>query len=177
MNWLSDHSSWSYYTLAAIVIYLYMTLIQSMMKGNIAYCFLQWAVYWPQQIPYDTLGPLGALTKHLVKEYHSYMYKGWVSCLYTCWSLSAFLLCLWKLWYMWSWLVVFQMVACLGCPSVWISGCSESLQVSSTQNVMVMIRKYCLSVEGIKHNNKVVWLPACPKVVYSSCTRVDCLLK
>ncbi|KAF5902127.1 transmembrane protein, partial [Clarias magur] len=36
-----------------------------------------WSVFWPQQIPYDTLGPLGALTKYLVKEYHGFMYTGW----------------------------------------------------------------------------------------------------
>ncbi|KAK2852502.1 hypothetical protein Q7C36_007703 [Tachysurus vachellii] len=39
--------------------------------------YYTWAVFWPQQIPYDTLGPLGDLTQYLVKEYHSFMYKGW----------------------------------------------------------------------------------------------------
>ncbi|KAI5107899.1 transmembrane protein 254 [Silurus meridionalis] len=39
--------------------------------------YYTWAVFWPQKLPYDTLGPLGAFTKYLVKEYHSFMYKGW----------------------------------------------------------------------------------------------------
>ncbi|XP_053535766.1 transmembrane protein 254 isoform X2 [Ictalurus punctatus] len=39
--------------------------------------YYTWAVFWPQQLPYDILGPLGALTKYLVKEYHSFMYTGW----------------------------------------------------------------------------------------------------
>ncbi|KAK3554141.1 hypothetical protein QTP70_019070 [Hemibagrus guttatus] len=38
--------------------------------------YYTWAVFWPQQIPYDTLGPLGDLTQYLVKEYHGIMYKG-----------------------------------------------------------------------------------------------------
>ncbi|XP_060780789.1 transmembrane protein 254 isoform X2 [Neoarius graeffei] len=38
--------------------------------------YYTWAVFWPQHLPYDTLGPFGAFTKYLVEEYHSFMYKG-----------------------------------------------------------------------------------------------------
>ncbi|XP_062850895.1 transmembrane protein 254 [Trichomycterus rosablanca] len=44
---------------------------------SISMSYYTWAVFWPQQIPYDSLGPLGALTKYLVKEYYTFMYKGW----------------------------------------------------------------------------------------------------
>lgn len=36
----------------------------------------QWTVFWPQQVPYDNLGPLGTLSRYLVDNYHSLMYKG-----------------------------------------------------------------------------------------------------
>lgn len=39
--------------------------------------YFTWAVFWPEQLPYETLGPLGDLTKYLVKDYHGFMYKGW----------------------------------------------------------------------------------------------------
>ncbi|XP_007248572.2 transmembrane protein 254 isoform X2 [Astyanax mexicanus] len=39
--------------------------------------YYTWAVFWPQQVPYDSLGPLGAFTKHLVNEHYSLLYKGW----------------------------------------------------------------------------------------------------
>ncbi|XP_072534356.1 transmembrane protein 254 [Salminus brasiliensis] len=39
--------------------------------------FYTWTVFWPQQIPYDSLGPLGALSKYLVNEHYSILYKGW----------------------------------------------------------------------------------------------------
>ncbi|XP_055774568.1 transmembrane protein 254 isoform X1 [Salvelinus fontinalis] len=37
----------------------------------------KWTVFWPQQVPYDNLGPLGTLSRYLVNNYHSLMYKGW----------------------------------------------------------------------------------------------------
>ncbi|KAI4885304.1 hypothetical protein NFI96_012263 [Prochilodus magdalenae] len=45
-----------------------------------------WAVFWPHQLPYDSLGPLGALTKHFVDEHHSIMYKGW----WAAWAIHGF---------------------------------------------------------------------------------------
>ncbi|XP_055774575.1 transmembrane protein 254 isoform X2 [Salvelinus fontinalis] len=39
--------------------------------------YFTWTVFWPQQVPYDNLGPLGTLSRYLVNNYHSLMYKGW----------------------------------------------------------------------------------------------------
>ncbi|XP_051503969.1 transmembrane protein 254-like [Myxocyprinus asiaticus] len=39
--------------------------------------FYTWTVFWPQDVPYGSLGPLGALAKHLVDYHYSVMYYGW----------------------------------------------------------------------------------------------------
>ncbi|XP_026876762.2 transmembrane protein 254 [Electrophorus electricus] len=39
--------------------------------------FYTWVVFWPDQVPYASLGPLGAISKHLVNEYYGVLYKGW----------------------------------------------------------------------------------------------------
>ncbi|XP_052007211.1 transmembrane protein 254 isoform X2 [Xyrauchen texanus] len=39
--------------------------------------FYTWTVFWPQDVPYGSLGPLGALAKHLVDDHYSVMYYGW----------------------------------------------------------------------------------------------------
>ncbi|CAB1312482.1 unnamed protein product [Coregonus sp. 'balchen'] len=39
--------------------------------------YFTWTVFWPQQVPYDNLGPLGTLSRYLVDNHHSLMYKGW----------------------------------------------------------------------------------------------------
>ncbi|KAK1791798.1 hypothetical protein P4O66_013779 [Electrophorus voltai] len=39
--------------------------------------FYTWVVFWPDQVPYTSLGPLGAISKHLVNEYYGVLYKGW----------------------------------------------------------------------------------------------------
>ncbi|KAG9344383.1 hypothetical protein JZ751_011052 [Albula glossodonta] len=34
-------------------------------------------VFWPEQLPYDKLGPLGSLSRYLVEHHHPLMYTGW----------------------------------------------------------------------------------------------------
>ncbi|XP_076830368.1 transmembrane protein 254 [Brachyhypopomus gauderio] len=34
-------------------------------------------VFWPERIPYASLGPLGAISKHLVNEHYGVLYMGW----------------------------------------------------------------------------------------------------
>ncbi|CAB1343464.1 unnamed protein product [Coregonus sp. 'balchen'] len=38
--------------------------------------YFTWTVFWPQQVPYVKLGPLGTLSRYLVDNHHSLMYKG-----------------------------------------------------------------------------------------------------
>lgn len=39
--------------------------------------FFTWTVFWPQDVPYGSLGPLGALAKHLVDHHYPVLYYGW----------------------------------------------------------------------------------------------------
>ncbi|XP_063814806.1 transmembrane protein 254 isoform X2 [Pseudophryne corroboree] len=42
--------------------------------------FFTWTVFWPTQVPYEQLGPLGSLAEYLVKNYYNVMYRGyWVT--------------------------------------------------------------------------------------------------
>ncbi|XP_026135105.1 transmembrane protein 254-like [Carassius auratus] len=36
-----------------------------------------WTAFWPQDVPYGLLGPLGALTKYFVDYHHPALYYGW----------------------------------------------------------------------------------------------------
>ncbi|KAK1166558.1 transmembrane protein 254-like isoform X1 [Acipenser oxyrinchus oxyrinchus] len=38
---------------------------------------LTWAVFWPQQVPYEALGPIGAFSKHMVEHHSPLLYYGW----------------------------------------------------------------------------------------------------
>nr|XP_055025682.1 transmembrane protein 254 [Misgurnus anguillicaudatus] len=44
---------------------------------TLSICFFTWVVFWPQDVPYDSLGPLGALAKHFVDYHYSVIYYGW----------------------------------------------------------------------------------------------------
>lgn len=44
---------------------------------TLSFGYYTWTVFWPQQVPYDSLGPLGAFTKNLVNEHYGILYKGW----------------------------------------------------------------------------------------------------
>ncbi|XP_036121481.1 transmembrane protein 254 isoform X1 [Molossus molossus] len=39
-------------------------------------CFT-WAVFWPQSIPYGSLGPLGPFTQYLVDHHHTLLHNGY----------------------------------------------------------------------------------------------------
>ncbi|KAK2896203.1 hypothetical protein QQF64_006472 [Cirrhinus molitorella] len=39
--------------------------------------FLTWMVFWPQDVPYGSLGPLGAVAKHFVDYHYALLYYGW----------------------------------------------------------------------------------------------------
>ncbi|KAG1963068.1 transmembrane protein 254 [Pimephales promelas] len=48
--------------------------------------FYTWTVFWPQGVPYSSLGPLGALAKHLVDSHYPVLYYGW----YLTWIIHTF---------------------------------------------------------------------------------------
>ncbi|XP_030628482.1 transmembrane protein 254 [Chanos chanos] len=39
--------------------------------------YFTWTVFWPSEVPYGSLGPLGSLSKYLVDNHYHYMYYGW----------------------------------------------------------------------------------------------------
>ncbi|KAJ8248221.1 hypothetical protein GJAV_G00239720 [Gymnothorax javanicus] len=39
--------------------------------------FYTCAVFWPELIPFDMLGPLGSLSKYLLENHYPLMYYGW----------------------------------------------------------------------------------------------------
>ncbi|KAK1164460.1 transmembrane protein 254 [Acipenser oxyrinchus oxyrinchus] len=39
--------------------------------------YFTWAVFWPQQVPYEALGPIGAFSKHMVEHHYPLLYYGW----------------------------------------------------------------------------------------------------
>ncbi|KAM4032305.1 transmembrane protein 254 [Anomaloglossus baeobatrachus] len=42
--------------------------------------FFTWTVFWPAQVPYEQLGPLGSVAQYMVKNYYIVLYYGyWVS--------------------------------------------------------------------------------------------------
>ncbi|XP_028609918.1 transmembrane protein 254 isoform X2 [Grammomys surdaster] len=57
--------------------------------------YYAWVVFWPQSVPYQSLGPLGSFTKYLVDHYHTFLRTGyWLSCLiHVGESLYALVLC------------------------------------------------------------------------------------
>lgn len=39
----------------------------------------QWIVFWPDQVPYASMGPIGSFVQYLVKQHFTAMYYGCVS--------------------------------------------------------------------------------------------------
>ncbi|XP_073542108.1 transmembrane protein 254 isoform X1 [Phyllobates terribilis] len=40
----------------------------------------EWTVFWPEQVPYEQLGPVGSFSQYMVKNYYIVLYYGyWVS--------------------------------------------------------------------------------------------------
>ncbi|XP_037660756.1 transmembrane protein 254 isoform X3 [Choloepus didactylus] len=60
---------------------------------GLGYC--AWVVFWPQSIPYQSLGPLGLFTRYLVDHHHTLLQNGfWLVCLiHLGESLYAMVLC------------------------------------------------------------------------------------
>ncbi|XP_027452778.1 transmembrane protein 254 isoform X3 [Zalophus californianus] len=38
--------------------------------------YFAWVVFWPQSIPYQSLGPLGLFTQYLVDHHHTLLHNG-----------------------------------------------------------------------------------------------------
>nr|XP_015002619.1 transmembrane protein 254 isoform X2 [Macaca mulatta] len=38
--------------------------------------YFAWVVFWPQSIPYQSLGPLGPFTQYLVDHHHTLLHNG-----------------------------------------------------------------------------------------------------
>ncbi|XP_021091688.1 transmembrane protein 254 isoform X1 [Mesocricetus auratus] len=60
--------------------------------------YFTWVVFWPQSIPYQSLGPLGPFTKYLVDHHHTLLRNGyWLAWLiHVGESLYALVLCKYK---------------------------------------------------------------------------------
>ncbi|XP_028006996.2 transmembrane protein 254 isoform X1 [Eptesicus fuscus] len=57
--------------------------------------YFTWVVFWPQSIPYQSLGPLGPFTQYLVDHHHAFLRNGyWLAWLiHVGESLYAMVLC------------------------------------------------------------------------------------
>ncbi|XP_059518201.1 transmembrane protein 254-like isoform X3 [Myotis daubentonii] len=62
---------------------------------TLSFGYYTWAVFWPQSIPYQSLGPLGAFTQYLVDHHHTLLRNGyWLAWLiHVGESLYAMVLC------------------------------------------------------------------------------------
>lgn len=62
---------------------------------TLSFGYYTWVVFWPQSIPYQSLGPLGPFTQYLVDHHHTLLYNGyWVAWLiHVGESLYAMVLC------------------------------------------------------------------------------------
>uniref|UniRef100_H0XLP1 Transmembrane protein 254 n=1 Tax=Otolemur garnettii TaxID=30611 RepID=H0XLP1_OTOGA len=43
----------------------------------LAFGYYTWVVFWPQSIPYQSLGPLGTFTQYLVDNHHTLLRSGY----------------------------------------------------------------------------------------------------
>ncbi|KAM8776129.1 transmembrane protein 254 isoform 2-T2 [Rhynchonycteris naso] len=57
--------------------------------------YFAWVVFWPQSVPYQSLGPLGPFTQYLVDHHHTLLHNGyWLAWLiHVGESLYAMVLC------------------------------------------------------------------------------------
>ncbi|XP_039096444.1 transmembrane protein 254 isoform X2 [Hyaena hyaena] len=42
----------------------------------LSFGYYTWIVFWPQSIPYQSLGPLGLFTQYLVDHHHTLLHNG-----------------------------------------------------------------------------------------------------
>lgn len=61
----------------------------------VSFSHYTWVVFWPQSVPYQSLGPLGPFTKYLVDHHHTLLRNGyWLAWLvHVGESLYALVLC------------------------------------------------------------------------------------
>ncbi|XP_011785188.1 PREDICTED: transmembrane protein 254 [Colobus angolensis palliatus] len=64
-------------------------------RYSVSLVLFQWVVFWPQSIPYQSLGPLGPFTQYLVDYHHTLLCNGyWLAWLiHVGESLYAIVLC------------------------------------------------------------------------------------
>ncbi|XP_012518814.1 PREDICTED: transmembrane protein 254 isoform X2 [Propithecus coquereli] len=64
----------------------------------LSFGYYTWVVFWPQSIPYQSLGPLGPFTQYLVDHHHTLLRNGyWLAWLiHVGESLYAMVLCKYK---------------------------------------------------------------------------------
>ncbi|XP_035945738.1 transmembrane protein 254 isoform X2 [Halichoerus grypus] len=43
---------------------------------TLSFGYYTWVVFWPQSIPYQSLGPLGLFTQYLVDHHHTLLHNG-----------------------------------------------------------------------------------------------------
>ncbi|XP_004680760.1 PREDICTED: transmembrane protein 254 [Condylura cristata] len=43
---------------------------------TLSFGYYTWVVFWPQSVPYQSLGPLGPFTRYLVDHHHSLLHNG-----------------------------------------------------------------------------------------------------
>ncbi|XP_039096443.1 transmembrane protein 254 isoform X1 [Hyaena hyaena] len=43
----------------------------------LSFGYYTWIVFWPQSIPYQSLGPLGLFTQYLVDHHHTLLHNGY----------------------------------------------------------------------------------------------------
>ncbi|XP_070925903.1 transmembrane protein 254 isoform X2 [Macaca nemestrina] len=62
---------------------------------TLSFGYYTWVVFWPQSIPYQSLGPLGPFTQYLVDHHHTLLHNGyWLAWLiHVGESLYALVLC------------------------------------------------------------------------------------
>ncbi|XP_024417124.2 transmembrane protein 254 isoform X2 [Desmodus rotundus] len=62
---------------------------------TLSFGYYTWVVFWPQSIPYQSLGPLGLFTQYLVDHHHTLLHNGyWLAWLiHVGESLYAMVLC------------------------------------------------------------------------------------
>lgn len=62
---------------------------------TLSFGYYTWVVFWPQSIPYQSLGPLGPFTQYLVDQHHTLLHSGyWIAWLiHVGESLYAMVLC------------------------------------------------------------------------------------
>uniref|UniRef100_A0A671G2X0 Transmembrane protein 254 n=1 Tax=Rhinolophus ferrumequinum TaxID=59479 RepID=A0A671G2X0_RHIFE len=47
---------------------------------TLSFGYYTWVVFWPQSIPYQSLGPLGPFTQYLVDHHHALLHNGyWIA--------------------------------------------------------------------------------------------------